>query len=48
MIMEYHITVIVISANLDEMAELLKQCEEILKCVSEGEKDEKTAVAGKL
>ena len=35
----------------DEMAdepELLNLCEEILKCVSEGEKDEKTAVAGKL
>ena len=29
-------------------SELLKQCEEILKCVSEGEKDEKTAVAGIL
>ena len=46
--MVYHITVLVISANLDDMAELLKLCEEILKCVSEGEKDEKTAVAGKL
>ena len=29
-------------------SELLKLCEEILKCVSEGVKDEKTAVAGKL